>query len=121
MVQIPSILYHGIDAMIFSDSRSRGFSRHALSGRTPRRRETVRALCGTPDTERMWGELSTALLVGLALAFYVIAGYHTILIFLGLRMTRGGPKPFDKGSLRNPRSEERRVGKECRSRWSPYH
>jgi len=50
----------------------------------------------------MWGELSTALLVGLALAFYAIAGYHTILIFLGLRMTRGAPKPFDKGSLRNP-------------------
>ena len=23
--------------------------------------------------------------------------------------------------LQNPRSEERRVGKECRSRWSPYH
>ena len=23
--------------------------------------------------------------------------------------------------LKNPRSEERRVGKECRSRWSPYH
>ena len=23
--------------------------------------------------------------------------------------------------LRNGRSEERRVGKECRSRWSPYH
>src|SRR2546430_11200419 len=23
--------------------------------------------------------------------------------------------------LRPPRSEERRVGKECRSRWSPYH
>ena len=22
---------------------------------------------------------------------------------------------------RNVRSEERRVGKECRSRWSPYH
>ena len=22
---------------------------------------------------------------------------------------------------RNKRSEERRVGKECRSRWSPYH
>ena len=28
-----------------------------------------------------------------------------------------------KGILKNPhrRSEERRVGKECRSRWSPYH
>ena len=24
-------------------------------------------------------------------------------------------------SLKRPRSEERRVGKECRSRWSPYH
>src|SRR2546423_14273815 len=26
-----------------------------------------------------------------------------------------------KGTLRVIRSEERRVGKECRSRWSPYH
>src|SRR2546430_8855701 len=25
------------------------------------------------------------------------------------------------GILRTHRSEERRVGKECRSRWSPYH
>ena len=25
------------------------------------------------------------------------------------------------GPLGEPRSEERRVGKECRSRWSPYH
>ena len=24
-------------------------------------------------------------------------------------------------SCASPRSEERRVGKECRSRWSPYH
>ena len=26
-----------------------------------------------------------------------------------------------KGKLWYHRSEERRVGKECRSRWSPYH
>src|SRR5256886_17566685 len=26
-----------------------------------------------------------------------------------------------KGFFPNNRSEERRVGKECRSRWSPYH
>ena len=26
-----------------------------------------------------------------------------------------------RGSARGSRSEERRVGKECRSRWSPYH
>ena len=32
----------------------------------------------------------------------------------------GGRKPWrQKGTGR--RSEERRVGKECRSRWSPYH
>src|SRR2546425_12389690 len=28
---------------------------------------------------------------------------------------------FDRPLLRGARSEERRVGKECRSRWSPYH
>ena len=26
-----------------------------------------------------------------------------------------------EGDVPSPRSEERRVGKECRSRWSPYH
>ena len=26
-----------------------------------------------------------------------------------------------KNSVKHDRSEERRVGKECRSRWSPYH
>ena len=26
-----------------------------------------------------------------------------------------------RSSFNNTRSEERRVGKECRSRWSPYH
>src|SRR5256885_8645292 len=28
---------------------------------------------------------------------------------------------IDPATRMNPRSEERRVGKECRSRWSPYH
>ena len=28
---------------------------------------------------------------------------------------------FDADYYRSARSEERRVGKECRSRWSPYH
>src|ERR1017187_8486940 len=35
----------------------------------------------------------------------------------GLR-SRSGPQPM---GLLGLRSEERRVGKECRSRWSPYH
>ena len=28
---------------------------------------------------------------------------------------------LEEGVIQCPRSEERRVGKECRSRWSPYH
>ena len=35
---------------------------------------------------------------------------------------RAGYAPqVEIGGLLNSRSEERRVGKECRSRWSPYH
>ena len=32
-----------------------------------------------------------------------------------------GSKAFVVTKITRPRSEERRVGKECRSRWSPYH
>ena len=28
---------------------------------------------------------------------------------------------YDESKVKTYRSEERRVGKECRSRWSPYH
>ena len=35
--------------------------------------------------------------------------------------TLTGKKPFPDGRIIKERSEERRVGKECRSRWSPYH
>ena len=44
-------------------------------------------------------------------AFYALAAGGTIVCsqYIGQR---------DK---KNARSEERRVGKECRSRWSPYH
>src|SRR2546430_12124740 len=30
-------------------------------------------------------------------------------------------RPLGRPACVTPRSEERRVGKECRSRWSPYH
>src|SRR5690349_24550136 len=36
-----------------------------------------------------------------------------------VQKTWGGVKPAD--GYGQARSEERRVGKECRSRWSPYH
>ena len=37
---------------------------------------------------------------------------------MGLAFITEGAIPF---AASDPRSEERRVGKECRSRWSPYH
>ena len=33
----------------------------------------------------------------------------------------GAPAKYDIRTWSPDRSEERRVGKECRSRWSPYH
>ena len=30
-------------------------------------------------------------------------------------------REYPDGTIKKVRSEERRVGKECRSRWSPYH
>ena len=41
--------------------------------------------------------------------------YDRIGLLKPLRTTEAGYR------LYGPRSEERRVGKECRSRWSPYH
>ena len=56
------------------------------------------------------------------LIFFFILGtvIGSFLCVVGLRL----PKNIDfvKGKSRcDARSEERRVGKECRSRWSPYH
>ena len=34
---------------------------------------------------------------------------------------REGNEKWERGGEERERSEERRVGKECRSRWSPYH
>src|SRR5260370_30478680 len=39
----------------------------------------------------------------------------------GIATQKPGESPFAQPFKNFPRSEERRVGKECRSRWSPYH
>ena len=41
-----------------------------------------------------------------------------MILFLSVAMLLAG---CDKDNAPVARSEERRVGKECRSRWSPYH
>ena len=49
------------------------------------------------------------------------------IIFVSLRMKKSGKiestfvAEDEMKKIKDTRSEERRVGKECRSRWSPYH
>ena len=38
-----------------------------------------------------------------------------------VELAQDNPCAREAGLRRGDRSEERRVGKECRSRWSPYH
>ena len=49
----------------------------------------------------------------------------SIIFASGFQINEHGAKAMALGGafagLANDRSEERRVGKECRSRWSPYH
>src|SRR2546425_10497001 len=42
---------------------------------------------------------------------------HAVVVLRGAGRVILGERAYDIA----PRSEERRVGKECRSRWSPYH
>src|SRR5260370_38653686 len=52
-----------------------------------------------------------------ALRSFAEEAEEDVSIVVLLRQKSQPPRPFGAGR----RSEERRVGKECRSRWSPYH
>src|SRR3989442_12589327 len=52
-------------------------------------------------------------------AFYFIANYHSMTSLFDADLRRKYTMEVALDFL--ARSEERRVGKECRSRWSPYH
>ena len=54
------------------------------------------------------------------LAADLAAGRATALALAEAALARA-EDPADEGARVLCRSEERRVGKECRSRWSPYH
>ena len=66
------------------------------------------------------------LLVFLAIIGDLISGVRKAIKAGKDRLSVGYRRTIDKlckyyNSLFSVRSEERRVGKECRSRWSPYH
>ena len=79
-----------------------------------------------------WGKTSKSILIscGARLAPFDIAELREVMRYDELELDRIGDRKtavFFIISDTNPtfnfivRSEERRVGKECRSRWSPYH
>ena len=47
--------------------------------------------------------------------------YGGLAVLAALAVRTAGRRRLPSGVLSWLRSEERRVGKECRSRWSPYH
>ena len=49
---------------------------------------------------------------------YLVASLLMMITIIGIPF---GMQTLKMASLALWRSEERRVGKECRSRWSPYH
>src|SRR2546421_2495783 len=60
----------------------------------------------------------------IAMVFQSYALYPHLSVYeniaFGLRLQKVPKSEVDK-RVKDARSEERRVGKECRSRWSPYH
>ena len=52
-------------------------------------------------------------------ALPVLSAQPVELLFLDIQMPELSGMEFSR--ILEARSEERRVGKECRSRWSPYH
>ena len=60
---------------------------------------------------------------GFKRSFFAFLGKKTGLKKYKINKPKKDYKVIIDSSVKNvrPRSEERRVGKECRSRWSPYH
>src|SRR5438876_12183741 len=72
-----------------------------------------------PWAQDLWwsGKTTRRRFLGLSAATAAALG-ATMLVPAPWRKALGQAKPYKVGIMR---SEERRVGKECRSRWSPYH
>ena len=58
---------------------------------------------------------------GILAALGIPASNAINMFYKQIILQRGLPFEVKMPSARPVRSEERRVGKECRSRWSPYH
>src|SRR2546429_9231916 len=91
-----------------------GAARKKTARRTKARlRIAVKTAEAPPDWLIDWIPEPTLLLYTLVKRTDMIVA-NVILLLSGIRH-------LERLQCRLPRSEERRVGRECRSRWSPYH
>jgi len=73
---------------------------------------TIGGLLSAILAERVAAVFSAAAMLPFLSAFHLMSAWQVRQLAVRESMAQGGTVP---------RSEERRVGKECRSRWSPYH
>ena len=76
--------------------------------------DTVRRLCAAPDAAVHF--LVGGTQVNLVAVDAFLQSYEAV-----IAAQTGHVSTHETGAIEATRSEERRVGKECRSRWSPYH
>src|SRR5260370_30643641 len=94
--------YHLLSPATHTTSHGYYFDRDAI--RSLRRIEALRTVCGDD-------------FAGMRIILDLTASLERLLSDLRLLSRAKDADSWKK----NDRSEERRVGKECRSRWSPYH
>src|SRR5260370_15457609 len=95
-----------------------------------RRPDTTRSPCITPSSTRQgWKSISLSFFFQAedGIRDSSVTGFRRVLfrsfaLLYGIADVLGvGGEHVLPAQLEGGRSEERRVGKECRSRWSPYH
>src|SRR5260221_13529479 len=69
---------------------------------------------------RIAGEIRALVATGVKVCDLTVGDFSPRQFPIPPRLRDGIRAALDRGET-NYRSEERRVGKECRSRWSPYH
>ena len=106
-----------------------------LENRSPARRDDVAALLAEVSPARLGGEApghivgvtgppgaGKSTLLGALVRVWRARGRSVAVLAVDPSSKRsGGALLGDRLRIDAERSEERRVGKECRSRWSPYH
>ena len=69
----------------------------------------------------LWNTLFSAVCLLVRLGLCALAAAHVMHSQMAQVSLMCAALVFGLHALARSRSEERRVGKECRSRWSPYH